>query len=132
MLTNQSTAPSNSHKKRDRLAIVSSMLSCARGGIIKTKLMCEVGLSSSQFENYVPDLFKSELLEIKEGRGKRLYQITRKGWVFLETFSLLMSLLESQEQADASLLSCHKENEHNEYCNNRDDTNCNTVMEVTS
>lgn len=132
MLTNQSSASSNSHKKRDRLAIVSSMLLCARGGVIKTKLMCEVGLTSSQFESYVPDLFKSELLEITEGHGKRLYRITRKGWVFLETFSLLMSLLDSQNQANAGLLSSHKSKEHNEHRKKRDDTNSNTVIQVAS
>jgi predicted transcriptional regulator len=54
------------------------MLSCARGGVIKTKLMYDVGLSWAQLENYLPGLVRSGLLEITEDHGKRLYRITKK------------------------------------------------------
>jgi predicted transcriptional regulator len=114
MLTNQSIVLSKSNRNRDRLAIVSSMLSCARGGVIKTKLMYDVGLSWAQLENYLPGLVKSGLLEITEDHGKRLYRITKKGWIFLDAYSVLISLLDLQNQVDARLVLSHEGKECNE------------------
>jgi predicted transcriptional regulator len=108
MLTNQSTVSLKGNRKRDRLAIVSSMLSCARGGVIKSKFMCEVGLSSAQCENYLSELLRSELLEITESQGRRIYRITRKGWIFLDTFDHLVSLLDSRNQVEGRLILPHE------------------------
>jgi hypothetical protein len=60
--------------------------------------MYDVGLSWAQLENYLPGLVRSGLLEITEDHGKRLYRITKKGWIFPDAYSVLISLLDLQNQ----------------------------------
>jgi DNA-binding PadR family transcriptional regulator len=88
--------------------------------------MYDVGLSWAQLENYLPDLVRSELLEITEDHGKRLYRITKKGWIFLDTYSVLISLLDLQNQVGARLVLSHEGKERNEHCKHRKDANSNT------
>lgn len=80
--------------RRDRLVILSEMLSYAARGVGKTELMYRVGLSSAQLDRYIPVLVKSELLEITNHTKKAVYTTTDKGRSFLETFDNLVSLLD--------------------------------------
>ncbi len=80
--------------RRDRLVILSAMLSYAAKGVGKTELMYKVGLSSAQLDRYIPVLVKSELLEVTNHTKKAVYKTTDKGRSFLETFDNLVRLLD--------------------------------------
>jgi predicted transcriptional regulator len=80
--------------RRDRLVILSAMLSYAAKGVCKTELMYKVGLSSAQLDRYIPVLVRSELLKVFNHTKKALYQTTDKGRSFLDIFDTLVSLLD--------------------------------------
>ncbi len=80
--------------RRDRIAIISDMLLCAVEGTKKTEIMYKVGLSSAQLNKYVPTLVRSELLEILKQKNVTIYKTTAKGKSFLETFDVLIKLLD--------------------------------------
>jgi predicted transcriptional regulator len=80
--------------KRDKLAILSDILSHATIGVCKTELMCKVGLSSAQMDKYMPVLVKAELLEVINHSKKAVYLTTNKGQSFLDVFGTLVSLLD--------------------------------------
>jgi predicted transcriptional regulator len=79
--------------RRDKLVIISAMLSHAVKGVCKTELMYKVGLSSAQLERYIPVLVRSELLEISNHSKKPVYRTTGKGRSFLDVFDTLVKLL---------------------------------------
>ena len=80
--------------RRDRLVIISVILSYAAKGVGKTELMCKVGLSSAQLDKYIPALVRSELLEVSNHTKKALYKTTNKGRSFLDIFGTLVRLLD--------------------------------------
>lgn len=80
--------------RRDRLVILSAMLSHAAKGVCKTELMYKVGLSSAQLDRYVPALVKSELLEVSNHSKRPVYRTTDKGRSFLDIFDTLVRLLD--------------------------------------
>lgn len=93
MLTHSSTLQVRGNR-RDRLAIISVMLSYAAKGVGKTELMYKVGLSSAQLDKYIPVLVKSELLEVSNHTKRALYKTTDKGRSFLDIFDTLVRLLD--------------------------------------
>lgn len=80
--------------RRDKLVIISTMLSYAADGVGKTELMYKAGLSSAQLERYLPILVRSELVEVSTGKKRPLYRTTHKGKSFLDTFDVLVKLLD--------------------------------------
>mgnify|MGYP001566467154 CR=1 FL=1 len=80
--------------RRDRLAIISVMLSYAAKGVGKTELMYKVGLSSAQLDKYVPVLVKAELLEVSKYTKRAMYKTTDKGRSFLDIYDTLAKLLD--------------------------------------
>jgi len=93
MLT-QSTLFQAKGNRRDRLAIISAMLSYAAKGVGKTELMYKVGLSSAQLDKYIPVLMRSELIEVSNHTSKAMYRTTNKGKSFLDIFCTLVKLLD--------------------------------------
>jgi len=80
--------------RRDKLVIISVILSYAAKGVGKTELMYKVGLSSAQLEQYIPALVRSELLEVSNRTKRALYKTTDKGRSFLDIFDTLVRLLD--------------------------------------
>ena len=80
--------------RRDRLVILSAMLSYAVKGVHKTELMYKVGLSSAQLDRYIPVLVRSELIEVCNHTKKAVYRTTEKGRSFLGIFDNLVRLLD--------------------------------------
>jgi len=80
--------------RRDKFVIISAMLSYAAKGVGKTELMYKVGLSSAQLDKYIPELVRSELLEVSNHTKRALYKTTDKGRSFLDIFDTLVKLLD--------------------------------------
>jgi predicted transcriptional regulator len=87
-------------KRRDKLVLFSAMLLRADGGAAKTELMYKVGLSSAQFDKYIPVLVGCDLLEVfnRTKRACFVYKTTAKGKKFLENFGKLVKLLDSERK----------------------------------
>lgn len=94
MMLTQSALFQVKGNRRDRLAIISAMLSYAARGVGKTELMYKVGLSSAQLDKYIPVLMKSELIEVSNHTKKAIYKTTNKGKSFLDIFGTLVKLLD--------------------------------------
>jgi predicted transcriptional regulator len=62
------------------------MLKAARGGIQKTQIMYEEGLSFAQLTAYLPFLVELGLLEAFERNEKIIYKTTAKGKRFVKGF----------------------------------------------
>jgi predicted transcriptional regulator len=80
--------------RRDKLVIMSVILSYATKGLGKTELMYKVGLSSAQLEKYIPALVKSGLLEVSSHANRAFYKTTDKGRSFVDVFDTLVGLLD--------------------------------------
>lgn len=80
--------------RRDKLVLISDMLAYAAKGVYKTELMYKVGLSSAQLEKYIPELVRSNLLEVQNHSKKAVYKTTEKGRSFLVIFKGLVKLLD--------------------------------------
>lgn len=93
MLNNRSSLQGKGNR-RDRLNIISAVLSYAARGVGKTDLMYKVGLSSAQLDRYLPVLVRSELLEVSNHDKRPLYRTTDKGKDFLDFFDALVRLLD--------------------------------------
>jgi len=94
MMLSQSALLQAKGNRRDKLAIISAMLSYAAKGVGKTELMYKVGLSSAQLDKYIPVLVRSELLEVSNHTRKAVYRTTNKGKSFLDIFGTLVRLLD--------------------------------------
>ena len=80
--------------RRDRLVLLSVMLSRADKGVCKTELMYKVGLTSAQADMYIPVLVRSELLQVFNHRKKAVYRTTEKGKSFVDMLGTLFKLLD--------------------------------------
>ncbi len=81
--------------RRDRIVLFSAILSCADKGINKTELMYKVGLSSMQFDKYIPVLGGCGLLEVSNHEKRAADLTTEKGRRFIDKYGILIKLLES-------------------------------------
>jgi len=80
--------------RRDRLVLLSAMLSRAAKGVCKTELMYKVGLSSAQIDKYIPVLVASDLLEVFNHTKRAVYRTTEKGKSFVKILDTLVKLLD--------------------------------------
>ncbi len=80
--------------RRDRIVLFSAILSCADKGINKTELMYKVGLSSMQFDKYIPVLGGCGLLEVSNHEKRAAYLTTEKGRRFVDKYGILIKFLE--------------------------------------
>jgi predicted transcriptional regulator len=83
----------NKRKRRDRLYIISEILTIAKGGSLKTQIMYKANLSFAQLNEYLSFLLKIHLLEIQSEKGKKIYSTTFKGESYLEKYKDLADLL---------------------------------------
>lgn len=85
----RSPVASNFLKKRSHLQLIAEILENAKIGSAKTPIMCKVGMSYHQFNEYLGFLSIRGLIERNEG----VYQITQKGVTFLKEYKTLLLLL---------------------------------------
>jgi len=75
---------SEKREKRSEMAIIRDMLTSAREGARKTRIMYSCNLSYLLLQKYLDKLMKAGLLEISRDTG--LYQCTEKGGQFLKEY----------------------------------------------
>ncbi len=76
-------------KNRSRVEIVANMLSIARSGALKTRLMYKANLSYLMVTEYLDYLSNAGLIKEIEVEGAKVYQTTKKGIEYLQTYDSL-------------------------------------------
>jgi len=89
--------------RRDRLEIIYDILSIIRkhgNSILPTPLLRFSNLSTQNFNRYMDELVKNELVkkglvrEIQDESGERYYSLTDKGFRFLEKYQKIREFIE--------------------------------------
>ena len=84
-------------KRRDRLYIISEILSIAKDGSLKTQIMYRANLSFAQLNEYLSFLLRIKLLKLVEQNEKTVYKTTTKGRKYLENYQKIERLLSGEE-----------------------------------
>ena len=98
-------------KRRDKLVIMTEIISIATKGTSKTQIMYKANLSFSQLKRYLALLSGHNLLAKSAQDGKEIYKATPKGVEFMERQQQIIYLIneEPAENSVKSYLFKHKE-----------------------
>lgn len=91
-------------ERRDRLGIMAEIMEAAKGGRLKTQIMYKVNLSFSQIRDYLSFLTEMGFLKVHVEAGKRIYETTSKGILYIENYREMSNLLKTQDSDEASIL----------------------------
>lgn len=84
-------------EKRERLDVVNDMLRAIlrfNNKIGPTKLIHLSNLSPIMFKEYIKDLTRNELIKEKQNKNKKIYEVTDKGYKFLEQYKVFKNFVE--------------------------------------
>jgi len=76
----------------------------AKESKLKTRIMYKVNLSFSQVNEYLSFLTEMGFLRVRVENGKKLYETTAKGKLYIENYMEMSNLLRSQDHAEAQIL----------------------------
>jgi len=93
----------NTRKRRDRLYIISEILTIAKDGSLKTQIMYRANLSFAQLNEYLSFLLKIRLLKIMKQNERTVYKTTIKGIKFLQNYEKITSLLAKEDENPAKI-----------------------------
>ncbi|MFH1591127.1 MAG: winged helix-turn-helix domain-containing protein [archaeon] len=86
-------------KKRDRLEIIRDILLAVRekrGKVRPTHILYKSNLSHQSLTEYLRELLLKEfLIETEDVKGKKTYDLTDKGFKFLEEYSVIQGFIDS-------------------------------------
>jgi len=100
----KSSAVQTIWERRDRLHIMAEITEIAKGSQLKTRIMYRANLSFSQVNAYLSFLTKMGFLRVHVENGKKLYETTAKGKLYIENYIEMSNLLRSQDHAEAQNL----------------------------
>jgi predicted transcriptional regulator len=100
----KSSAVQTIWERRDRLHIMAEIMEVAKGSQLKTRIMYKVNLSFSQVNAYLSFLTEMGFLRVRVENGKKLYETTAKGKLYIKNYIEMSNLLRSQDHADAQIL----------------------------
>jgi len=86
-------------KKRDRLEIIRDILDLLRikGDKVRpTHIMYKANLSHQMLTDYLNELKEKKLIEEKKDKkNKKIFSLTKKGFKFLEDYSMIRKFMDS-------------------------------------
>ena len=83
--------------RRDRLQILAEIMEVAKGRQLKTRIMYMANLSFSQVNEYLAFLTEMGFLRIFQENGKKVYETTEKGNMYIENYMEMENILQQQE-----------------------------------
>lgn len=89
----------NGKRKRDNLEIFGDILEASTEGMTKTNIMCRCNLSYEQIIFSLKELQTKNLISCLDGEGRVHYVTTELGRDFLNSYRMMMALMD-----DASLV----------------------------
>jgi predicted transcriptional regulator len=90
-------------KRRDRLYIISEVLTIAKDGSLKTQIMYRANLSFAQLNEYLSFLMKIKLLKVVTENERMIYKTTTKGLKYLQNYGKITSLLNEEDPAGVNV-----------------------------
>jgi len=78
--------------RRNRIDIITDILSIAEEETLKTPILTQANLSFQQLDAYLDFLFKMNLLTSYERDGQTFFKTTKKGYNFLEAYQEIQNL----------------------------------------
>ena len=91
-------------ERRDRLNIMAEIMEAAKGRQLKTRIMYSVNLSFSQVNGYLSFLTERGFVRVQMENGKKFYETTPKGNIYIENYREMLKLLKTQEPAKAQVI----------------------------
>jgi predicted transcriptional regulator len=91
-------------ERRDRLNIMAEILEVATGSKMKTQIMYMVNLSFSQLKEYLSYLTERGFLRVRVENGKKFYETTAKGTLYIENYREMSNFLRPLEPFEAQIL----------------------------
>jgi len=85
-------------RRRDRLFVIAEVLSAARDGVPKTRILHRASLNFAQLREHLPVLLDLDLLKAVKASEKTFYKTTNKGLRYLRKFRKFRELLKSHER----------------------------------
>lgn len=86
-------------KKRERLEVIYDMLKAIErsGGSLKpTRLLYGANVSPQMFKEYTAELLdKGFIMEEATGSGRKHFELTSKGYKFLEEYKVIQNFIDS-------------------------------------
>jgi len=80
--------------RRDRIVVITEILTETRTRLTKTRIMCKCNLNYKQLELYIKMLLEKKLLARKtDENGREKFVTTTKGNNFVKTFQNLQALM---------------------------------------
>ena len=76
----------------------------AKGSQLKTRIMYMANLSFSQVKQYLSFLTEMGFIRVRIENGKKLYETTAKGNLYVENYMEMSNLLIQQEPAEAKII----------------------------
>ena len=84
-------------KRRDRLYIISEILTIAKDGSLKTQIMYRANLSFAQLNEYLSFLLEIKLVKVTTENERTIYKTTAKGFKYLRNYEKITKLLGKEE-----------------------------------
>jgi predicted transcriptional regulator len=91
-------------ERRDRFNIMTEILDIATEKQKKTRIMYMVNLSFSQVKEYLAFLTERGFLGIRVENGKKFYETTAKGKLYIENYREMSNFLKPQELDEAKIV----------------------------
>jgi predicted transcriptional regulator len=91
-------------ERRDRLNIMAEIMDVATESKLKTQIMYMVNLSFSQVKEYISFLTERGFLRVRVQNGKKIYETTAKGKLYIENYRKMSDFLRPQEVNDAKII----------------------------
>ena len=91
-------------ERRDRLNIMAEIMEVAKGKQLKTRIMYSVNLSFSQVNGYLSFLTERGFIRVRMENGKKFYETTAKGNMYIENYREISNLLRPQKPAEAQVI----------------------------
>ena len=85
--------------RRDRLNIMAEIMEATKRNQLKTRIMYRVNLSFNQVNEYLSFLTERGFVRVRVENGKKLYETTAKGNIYIENYMEMSNLLRPREPA---------------------------------
>lgn len=88
-MSSSSHSSLNSWKNRSRTDIIVAIIDLAQKGMAKAEIMESAHLNSRQFDRYLAELTRRNLVEADKVKGRKVYITTQRGRQYLKQYSML-------------------------------------------
>jgi predicted transcriptional regulator len=83
--------------RRDRLKIMAEIMEFTKERQLKTRIMYKVNLSFNQINEYLSFLTEMRFIRIQVENKKKSYELTSKGYSFIENYKEMENLLKPEQ-----------------------------------